>query len=198
MSQLKDGYIKYSNEEEREAAIKQAESLGFKEWPSNRRFIINECNAIYIDTDSKEWHDSFYEGNNEIPLNTKDYTDSETNCEGCMGPCGECKVEFTKKVKDAFKYPDLNPTFVDDFVVNYRGYSFNPDKYTKTESEDGTITLKPKTKLKLGLITYFDKKHNDFRATTLMPISVVKDYEKSLKKDDQKILLEVIERQYEL
>ena len=203
MSKLKEGYIRYSNEEQRKAAIMQAESLGYKEWEKNRKYQKPSDNCIVFRGIDGEWNDElcteiteadFY----EIPLDAKEYDKAETNCEGCMGPCGECEVEFTKKVKEAFKYPtEGNPLLPPNWVW-CDGYTYNSEKYHEKKYDDGAIILKPKTKVKLGLITYFDNKHNDFRATALMPISVVKDYEKSLKENDQKILIEVIEREYEI
>ena len=86
MSKLKEGYIRYSNEEQRKAAIMQAESLGFKKWDQNdlRRDYTDA--AIYLYAQKKDWRDhslAFVRSQNcdEIPLDSKEYDKAMTNTE---------------------------------------------------------------------------------------------------------------------
>jgi len=142
MSKLKEGYIRYSNQEQRLAAIKQAESLGFDKWGQNDKNLRanDDCialgagfNGLWRD-DNTEYIMNDDDGTlKEIPLDAKEYDKAETNCGGCMGPCGECE---NKQV----------PTIDQDVLHSLMEYQFmfQKSQYTKTESEDGTITLKPK------------------------------------------------------
>lgn len=86
MSKLKEGYIRYSNEEQRKAAIMQAESLGYKEWEKNRKYQKPSDNCIVFRGIDGEWNDElcteiieadFY----EIPLDAKEYDKAITNTE---------------------------------------------------------------------------------------------------------------------
>ena len=86
MSKLKEGYIRYSNEEQRKAAIMQAESLGYKEWEKNRKYQKPSDNCIVFRGIDGEWNDElcteiteadFY----EIPLDAKEYDKAMTNTE---------------------------------------------------------------------------------------------------------------------
>lgn len=60
--------IRYTNEAERKAAIKQAENYGYKEWYINERNKIETDNCIYLHKDG-DWLDSkCVEGDKTIPL----------------------------------------------------------------------------------------------------------------------------------
>ena len=86
MSKLKEGYIRYSNEEQRKAAIMQAESLGFEEWEKNSKYQKPSDNCIVLRSIDGKWNDElcaefteadFY----EIPLDAKEYDKAITNTE---------------------------------------------------------------------------------------------------------------------
>jgi len=193
MSKLKEGYIRYSNQEQRLAAIKQAESLGFDKWGQNDKNLRanDDCialgagfNGLWRD-DNTEYIMNDDDGTlKEIPLDAKEYDKAETNCGGCMGPCGECE---NKQV----------PTIDQDALHSLMEYQFmfQKSQYTKTESEDGTITLKPKKKIKVWITTWL----NEYR-----DIEVLKSFDQNhytlLLWSKQKMnwtLLETIEREYE-
>jgi len=189
MSKLKEGYIRYSNEEQRKTAIMQAESLGYEEWPKNRKYQKPSDNCIVFRGIDGEWNDElcteiteadFY----EIPLDAKEYDKAlESNQYSTMNPNGH-DFEATKDV----------PLITVPTVATF--FNIDPDKYTKTESEDGTITLKPKKKIKVWITTWL----NEYR-----DIEVLKSFDKNhytlLLDSKQKMnwtLLETIEREYEI
>ncbi len=189
MSKLKEGYIRYSNEEQRKAAIMQAESLGYKEWEKNRKYQKPSDNCIVFRGIDGEWNDElcteiteadFY----EIPLDAKEYDKAlESNQYSTMNPNGH-DFEATKDV----------PLITVPTVATF--FNIDPDKYTKTESEDGTITLKPKIKWKVWIEVYID---NGGYLDIAMHKSI-EEIESSLriKKNDPSKTLEVIEREYEI
>jgi len=116
----------------------QAESLGWNKAINNnqKRNPLDDCILFY--SRNNAWQDDTHYaaktiGLNEILLDAKEYDKAETNCGGCMGPCGECE---NKQV----------PTIDQDVLHSLMEYQFmfQKSQYTKTESEDGTITLKPK------------------------------------------------------
>lgn len=63
-----NGGIPYTNEAERKAAIKQAESYGYKEWDLNERNRVESDNCIWLYGDG-DWYDvKLNEGDKTIPL----------------------------------------------------------------------------------------------------------------------------------
>ena len=167
MSDLKEGYIRYSNAEERQLAIKQAESLGFTEWYRNKDCKYGH-DAIFIHIEDMTWHDTKYDESKGIPLQTKHH----------------------HKVIE----PKVDLENVEEMVDNH--FMFLKDKYTKTESDDGTITLKPNKKVKVWIEV--------FKTETDCIDSIVHLSEMELKesiknaKDWGTTLLETIEREYEI
>ena len=167
MSDLKEGYIRYSNAEEREAAIMQAESLGFTEWYRNK-----DCrhghDAIFIHIEDMTWHDTKYDESKDIPLQTKHH----------------------HKVIE----PKVYLENVEEMVDNH--FMFLKDKYTKTESDDGTVTLKPKNKVKVWITTW----GNEFKRIEVFKSFNKEHYDRVLNNNHKFkwTLLETIEREYEI
>ena len=189
MSKLKEGYIRYSNEEQRKAAIMQAESLGWNKAINNdqKRNPLDDCILFY--SRNNAWQDDTHYaaktiGLNEILLDAKEYDKAlESNQYSTMNPNGH-DFEATKDV----------PLITVPTVATF--FNIDPDKYTKTESEDGTIVLKPKKKVKIWICSFL----NEYRDIEILKSSNENHYTLLLE-SKQKMnwtLLETIEREYEI
>ena len=132
MSKLKEGYIRYSNEEQRKAAIMQAESLGFKKWDQNdlRRDYTDA--AIYLYAQKKDWRDhslAFVRSQNcdEIPLDAKEYDKAMTNTEK---QALLFKLEQDKQVEQRLieYYMKVEVDAVSKIFVHYVTRGMHPEK----------------------------------------------------------------------
>lgn len=106
--------IPYTNETERKAAIKQAESYGYKEWDGNKRHRSETDNYIWLHKDG-DWFDAkLDEGNKTIPLD-----------------------------RSFMEQPEVKQPKYFDIPGHGKVFNHLIENYSMVEQNDGTITLTP-------------------------------------------------------
>lgn len=106
--------IPYSNEAERKAAIKQAESYGYKEWDGNKRHRSETDNYIWLHKDG-DWFDAkLDEGNKTIPLD-----------------------------RSFMEQPEVKQPKYFDIPGHGKVFNHLIENYSMVEQNNGTITLTP-------------------------------------------------------
>lgn len=108
------GGIPYTNEAERKAAIKQAESYGYKEWDLNERNRVESDNCIWLYGDG-DWFDAkLNEGDKTMPLD-----------------------------RSFMEQPEVKQPKYFDIPGHGKVFNHLIENYSMVEQNNGTITLTP-------------------------------------------------------
>lgn len=177
MKKFKEGYIPYSNEQEREWAIAQAERMGAKKYKTNdiERYSFDSCILIEAGT----WMDFPFDGLNReklVPLERPTaQLENGTPATPYLGQKNEEMRTFS--------------------IAGKTAVTFNAEDYVLEHKEDGTIILKPKKKVKVWIEVGLAN-----GVTYIVRHSSKKELEESIElgKQHNETLLEVIEREYEI